>query len=59
MKKMPIYVVWRLEECYGDGKDYYAVFNNLKDAKKYAKEKGQKIGQKLYIQTCKNGQELY
>lgn len=55
---MEMYLVWRLEECYGDGKEYYAIFDNLKDAKKYVEKYAKEKGQKLYIQICKNGQKL-
>lgn len=58
MKKMPIYLVWKEEFYYGDGKEYFAVFDNLKDAEKYIKEKQPEFQENFYIQICKNGQEL-
>ncbi len=55
---MPIYLVWKEEYYYGDGKEYFAVFDNLKDAEKYIKENQPKFKENFYIQICKNGQEL-
>lgn len=53
---MDIYLVYK-EVCYGNGRAYVAIFNNIKDAKKYVKNKNSK--EELCIQICKNGEELF
>lgn len=51
---MNIYLIYQ-DVCYEDGKVYFAVFNNKKDAENYI-ETHKKFN--FHIKECKNGEEL-